>query len=194
LREFQSRIGIPASYGRIAWSNATSIEALCQFSFEPAAPNQCGSFRSLLDFMAEHCRKAMFRNLSGRRSARLRAGRPCAEAHVRRAGDRSRPPLRAGLRYPDVGHDVELSPTLFFGHDVSGWTGDGLILEGRLLANLTLQANFATHWTGAISWQPTRGGRYNPIRRSIAGASAAVSGPKQLPSRAAGYRPASAAT
>jgi hypothetical protein len=371
LREQESRIGIPALHGRVAWSNATSLEAFYQFAFEPSAPNQCGSFWSLLDFMAEHCKKAMFGNLSdrdalttgiyvkrtptvdpndsgqgglalkhtfaalstevglyaaqfhsrtiyysGTKSGRsgapfipgdpdglnptyfteyperirifgatfdtkLRAGavfgeltyRPNhplqynstdvmaaavsltaptplrdrlqalppggifhafqrheslqlqlaggtqlpdvlgsaglnlgvelvyksildlpdpaverygrAEAFGQGPVDGVCPPpakpvsctfdgyvsrnaygyrLRAGLRYPDVGHGVELSPTLFFGHDVAGWSGDGLILEGRLLANLTLQAKFATHWTSAISWQPTWGGRYNPMR------------------------------
>jgi hypothetical protein len=72
--------------------------------------------------------------------------------------------LRAGLRYPNLGHGVELSPTLFFGHDVAGWSSDGLLSEGRLTANLTLQARFAKHWTAALAWQPTWGGRYNPMR------------------------------
>lgn len=72
--------------------------------------------------------------------------------------------LRAGLRYTDTAHDIEYTPALFFGHDVSGWSGDALISEGRLLASATLQAKFRGHWTVAMAWQPTWGGRYNSLR------------------------------
>jgi hypothetical protein len=72
--------------------------------------------------------------------------------------------IRAGLRYTDGARDIEYTPSLFFGHDVSGWSGDALISEGRLLANATLQAKFRKHWTAALSWQPTWGGRYNSLR------------------------------
>lgn len=72
--------------------------------------------------------------------------------------------LRAGLKYVDGARRIEYTPSLLFGHDVSGWSGDGLVSEGRLLANLVLQAKYANHWTAAIAWQPTWGGRYNPLR------------------------------
>jgi len=72
--------------------------------------------------------------------------------------------LRAGLKYVDAAHRLEYMPSLFFGHDVSGWSGDALISEGRLLGSLTLQARYADHWTAAVSWQPTWGGRYNSLR------------------------------
>jgi hypothetical protein len=371
LRDQETRIGIPAVFGRIALSNATSVEAFYQLAFEPAALNQCGTLMSQVDFMAEGCRKAMFGNLSDRAAlttgiyikrtptrwasdsgqggialkhtfaaqatevglyaaqfhsrlpfysgtksgrtgtpflpgdpdglnpkyfteyperirmfgatfdTKLRAGilfgeltyRPnqplqynstdvmaaavslTAPTPFREQVD-SLPPgsvlrawarheslqvqlaagtqipqvlgaaglslgaeivyksildlpdpedvrfgrpeafgqgpvdgvcpspakpiactsdgyvsrtaygyrLRAGLRYPDIGKGVEFTPSIFFGHDVAGWSGDGLISEGRLLANVTLQGTFATHWTAALSWQPTWGGRYNSLR------------------------------
>jgi hypothetical protein len=72
--------------------------------------------------------------------------------------------LRAGLRYANVTHGVDLVPAVVFGQDVSGWSGDGMILEGRMLASASLQANFASGWTAAISWQPTWGGTYNNLR------------------------------
>jgi hypothetical protein len=72
--------------------------------------------------------------------------------------------LRAGLRYPNVIDGVDLIPSIFFGQDVSGWSGDGSILEGRMLAIATLQANFAKGWSAAVSWLPTWGGTYNNLR------------------------------
>jgi len=72
--------------------------------------------------------------------------------------------LRASLRYAKVAHGVDLTPSILFGQDVSGWSGDGLILEGRMLASVALQASFASRWTAAISWQPTWGGTYNSMR------------------------------
>jgi hypothetical protein len=72
--------------------------------------------------------------------------------------------LRASLRYANVMNDVDLMPAVVFGQDVSGWSGDGMILEGRMLASASLQASFASRWTAAISWQPTWGGTYNNMR------------------------------
>lgn len=80
--------------------------------------------------------------------------------------------LRASWRYEDAARRIEYTPSLVFGHDVAGWAGDGLLSEGRLLANLSLQATFASHWTMSLGWQPTWGGRYNNLRdRSTAVAS-----------------------
>ena len=72
--------------------------------------------------------------------------------------------LRAGLRYPSVTDGVDLVPSLLFGHDVSGWSGDGGILEGRMLAIAALRANFRGGWTAELSWMPTWGGDYNNLR------------------------------
>jgi hypothetical protein len=72
--------------------------------------------------------------------------------------------LRAGLSYRNVVDGVDLIPSVFFGQDISGWSGDGGILEGRYLAIASLRANFAKGWTAEIAWQPTWGGTYNNMR------------------------------
>jgi len=72
--------------------------------------------------------------------------------------------LRAGLRYANVAEGVDLLPALAFGQDISGWSADGWILQGRMVANVSLQAKFASHWTATIAWQPTWGGTYNNLR------------------------------
>ncbi len=72
--------------------------------------------------------------------------------------------LRAGLKYPKVIGEVDLIPSVVFGHDVWGWSGDSMLLEGRMLAMVSLQAVLAGKWTAAISWNPTWGGTYNNMR------------------------------
>src|SRR4029453_18121956 len=47
-----------------------------------------------------------------------------------------------GLRYGNVFEGVDLIPSVLFGIDVSGWSGDGAINEGRKLAAVSLRANF----------------------------------------------------
>ena len=72
--------------------------------------------------------------------------------------------LRAGLKYPKAIGGVDLVPSFAFGQDVWGWSGDGMILEGRMLAVVSLQAVFAGRWSVAAAWQPTWGGTYNNAR------------------------------
>ena len=72
--------------------------------------------------------------------------------------------LRSSWRITDAAHSIEYTPSVVFGHDVAGWSGDALISEGRLFANVSLQAVVAKHWTIAAAWQPTWGGRYNSLR------------------------------
>jgi hypothetical protein len=69
--------------------------------------------------------------------------------------------LRVGLRYAKVIGDVDLIPSLLFGQDLSGWSGDSLLLEGRKLVGVSLQATLPSRWSAAISWQPVWGGTYN---------------------------------
>lgn len=66
-----------------------------------------------------------------------------------------------GLRYANVFDGVDLVPSLLFGQDVSGWSGDGAILQGRKLAILSLRVNLRSGFIGDISWLPTQGGTYN---------------------------------
>lgn len=76
--------------------------------------------------------------------------------------------LRAGLLYANAVGNIDLTPALFFAHDVSGWAGDGSILQGRKAAIVSLAADFKNGWGGQIAWQPTWGGTYNNIRdRSV---------------------------
>jgi hypothetical protein len=72
--------------------------------------------------------------------------------------------LRAGLRYANVTEGVDLVPSLLFGQDVSGWSGDGGILQGRMLAVASLRANLRGGWMAEFSWMPTWGGTYNNLR------------------------------
>jgi len=72
--------------------------------------------------------------------------------------------LVAGLRYANVADGVDLIPSLLFGQDVSGWSGDGGILEGRKLAVLSLRINTRSGFTADIAWVPTWGGTYNNQR------------------------------
>lgn len=72
--------------------------------------------------------------------------------------------LRAGLRYANVFDGVDLIPSVAFGHDVAGWSGDQGIIEGRKLAIVSLRANVAKRWTWEIAWLPTWGGTYNSLR------------------------------
>jgi hypothetical protein len=77
--------------------------------------------------------------------------------------------VRAGLRYTNAFAGVDLIPSVFFGQDVSGWSGDGAVLQGRYLALASLRANFGKGWTAELAWQPTWGGTYNSLRdRSVA--------------------------
>jgi hypothetical protein len=69
--------------------------------------------------------------------------------------------LRAALRYPQVFEGVDLTPSLVFGHDVSGWSEDGSINEGRQFALLSLKAEFQKAFVAELAWQPTWGGAYN---------------------------------
>jgi hypothetical protein len=65
-----------------------------------------------------------------------------------------------GLRYANVADGVDLVPSLLFGQDVSGWSGDGAVSQGRKLAIVSLRANFRSGFVGDIAWAPTWGGPY----------------------------------
>ena len=72
--------------------------------------------------------------------------------------------LVAGLRYANVADGVDLIPSILFGQDLSGWSGDGGILEGRKLAVVSLRLNLRSGFTADIAWVPTWGGTYNNQR------------------------------
>jgi hypothetical protein len=72
--------------------------------------------------------------------------------------------LVAGLRYANVAEGVDLIPALLFGQDLSGWSGDGGILQGRKLAIASLRANWRGGFVADVAWVPTWGGTYNNQR------------------------------
>lgn len=72
--------------------------------------------------------------------------------------------LRAGLRYPQIINGVDFTPSLAFGHDVSGWSEDGSISEGRKFAVLSLKAEIQKAVVVELAWQPTWGGAYNNLK------------------------------
>ena len=72
--------------------------------------------------------------------------------------------LYGALRYANVTDGVDLVPSVLFGHDVKGWSGDGGLLEGRKLAYAALRANFRRGLMAEIAWIPTWGGTYNNQR------------------------------
>lgn len=72
--------------------------------------------------------------------------------------------LRAGLRFANAADGLDLFPAILFGQDVSGWSGDAGILEGRKLAVVSLRADLRSGFVGEIAWVPTWGGTYNNQR------------------------------
>jgi hypothetical protein len=81
---------------------------------------------------------------------------------------------RFALRYLNVIDGVDLIPSLAWGKDLKGWSGDGAINEGRNIGILALRAQLRGGWSGEIAWWPTWGGAYDTGRdRSSAQASVA---------------------
>ena len=72
--------------------------------------------------------------------------------------------LVLGARYANVADGVDLVPSMLFGQDVSGWSGDTAILEGRKLAIVSLRGNWRGGFTADIAWVPTWSGTYNNQR------------------------------
>ncbi len=69
--------------------------------------------------------------------------------------------LRATLRYPGALPGIDFVPSLSFAHDVAGWSADGAISAGRMLAAASLRALFGEGWSADLAWVPTWGGTYN---------------------------------
>lgn len=69
--------------------------------------------------------------------------------------------LRVGLLYREVMEGLDLTPFLFFGHDVSGWSDDTSFSEGRMQAALGLRAELKKNYWSEIAWRPNWGGDYN---------------------------------
>lgn len=72
--------------------------------------------------------------------------------------------LRTGLRYAQVLGGVDITPSLTFGSDVSGWSEDGSISKGRQFAIVSLKAEVQKAFVAELAWQPTWGGAYNNLK------------------------------
>jgi hypothetical protein len=72
--------------------------------------------------------------------------------------------LVAGLKYANVASGVDLIPSMLFGQDLSGWSGDAGIVEGRKLAIVSLRMNMSSGFTADVAFVPTWGGTYNNQR------------------------------
>jgi hypothetical protein len=71
--------------------------------------------------------------------------------------------LRAGMRHANVFDGVDLLPSVLLGHDLSGRSGDGGIVDGRSLAAVGLRANIRGGFSADLTWLPTWGGTYNNL-------------------------------
>lgn len=72
--------------------------------------------------------------------------------------------LRLELSYPGVIDGVELKPGIVFGHDVRGWSPDGVFSEGRKAATLSLRGESGPHRFVELAWQQAWGGVYDNAR------------------------------
>lgn len=72
--------------------------------------------------------------------------------------------LRAQLSYTGWISSVTLSPSLALGHDVKGWSPDGLFIEGRKLARIALRADTKSGQFAELAWQTTWGAIYDNLR------------------------------
>ena len=70
----------------------------------------------------------------------------------------------AGLLYENVWSGVNLTPSVFYGKDLSGWSNDLTINKGRTVANVSLKGDFGRAVWAETIWQPTWGGTYNNMR------------------------------
>lgn len=72
--------------------------------------------------------------------------------------------LRAELAYPEVVSGVGVKPGLSLGHDVRGWSADGVFSEGRKLAGVWLRAEFGKRYFSELALERTWGGVYDSTR------------------------------
>jgi hypothetical protein len=71
---------------------------------------------------------------------------------------------RTSLTYANVLPETELTPSLTYGYDISGWSYDGVFSEGRQFAALGLRAEYQKRIVAELAYIPQWGGRYSVIR------------------------------
>ena len=69
-RDQETRIPVPQIFARLAVTKATSVEGFYQFHFERNASNQCGTFYSGADWVADGCNAVVFGNQTDRAASR----------------------------------------------------------------------------------------------------------------------------
>lgn len=72
--------------------------------------------------------------------------------------------VRLELSYPGAMDGVELKPGILYGHDVRGWSPDGVFSEGRKAATLSLRGEFGPRHFAEVAWQQAWGGVYDNAR------------------------------
>lgn len=69
--------------------------------------------------------------------------------------------LKAGLTYVNVLPDLDLSPTVTYGYDISGWSYDNVISQGQNVAIVALHAIYKKDWFADLVYSMDWGGEYN---------------------------------
>lgn len=72
--------------------------------------------------------------------------------------------LSVSLIYKQVFAGVDVTPSIAYGRDVSGWSADGAISAGRQLARVAVKADIRKHYTVQLLWQPIWGGAYDNLK------------------------------
>jgi hypothetical protein len=60
--------------------------------------------------------------------------------------------------------DFDVTTTLYYGRDVSGWSYDGILSQGRNTAGATLRGEWKKTYYAELSYFPNWGGAFNLIR------------------------------
>ncbi len=56
---------------------------------------------------------------------------------------------------------MDCGASLVFVHDVKGWSGDGLVNQGRKGASLALRLEYRRRYVAELVYTPVWGGAYN---------------------------------
>jgi hypothetical protein len=80
--------------------------------------------------------------------------------------------LNVEFSYLNVVAGVNLTPYVFFGHDVKGWSHDAELVEDRLRGTVGLRADYAKKYTVDLSWSGTGNTSYAMTDRDFIALSA----------------------
>ena len=71
--------------------------------------------------------------------------------------------IRAGLTYNDVIAGINLTPSLAWSHDVSGYSPNSNFTEDAKALSVALGAEYLNRYTASLSYTTFSGGDYNTI-------------------------------